>query len=84
MARPAVMAALARTATTMLGARAKMAANTAAASEIHDRNFRIRPGSVRTYFIATRAPMIRPTSWSGSTAAATEPRATSFRPNSSS
>ena len=84
MARLAVMRMLAATATGRLGARANTAAKKAANVAVQARNFRILPGSVSTHLVAIRAPMIRPTSCKGSTQAATTPRSTSFRPNSSS
>ena len=34
----------------------------------------IRPGSLTISLVPTRAPMTRPTSWTGSAAAATQPR----------
>jgi len=83
MARPQVMRALAATATTMFGDNANTAARAEAPSEIHDRNFRIRPGSVTTYRVATwpddQADQLEWLDGGGD-----EPRATSFRPNSSS
>ena len=78
------MTALAITATTMLGARAKSTAKAEVTAPTTARKRSTSPGSRAIRRVPTLAPMTRPTSCTGSTPAAMKPRCTSSSLNTSS